>query len=292
MTTQRKGTICLSFDFDAVSVWAARQMTTPTPVSRGEFGVVAAGRILHLLAERGLTSTWFVPGHTVDTYPHACEAVLRAGHEIGLHGYLHENVGALSESEERDMFARSYELQCRRLEKPSGFRAPSWDLSPCTIDLMLGLGLRYDSSLMNHDYAPLYCRRGDRIPPDGPMQFGETTSLVEMPVSWTLDDYPYLEYLRMKNSLVIPGLRCPDDMFRNWTDDVTYMLRDIDDGVLTVTFHPQVIGRGHRLLALERWLDALLDTPGLEFARMDRVAAAFADGRAFGRYAPVPRVRA
>ena len=88
--------VCLTFDFDAVSSWIYRGMTTPTPMSRGEFGVVAAGRILDLLDARGLASTWFVPGHTLDHWPDVCRRVHAAGHEIGHHGYLHEPPAALS----------------------------------------------------------------------------------------------------------------------------------------------------------------------------------------------------
>src|SRR5262249_18527879 len=78
--------VCLTFDFDAVSAWIYRGQTTPTPISRGEFGVVAAGRILDLLRSRALGSTWFVPGHTLDHWPEVCRRVHAEGHEIGHHG--------------------------------------------------------------------------------------------------------------------------------------------------------------------------------------------------------------
>lgn len=77
---------CLSFDFDTWSGFAARGLTTPTPVSRGEFGVIGAGRILELLASRGIQASWYIPGVVIRTYPEACERVLRGGHEIGHHG--------------------------------------------------------------------------------------------------------------------------------------------------------------------------------------------------------------
>jgi peptidoglycan-N-acetylglucosamine deacetylase len=81
------------------------------------------------------------------------------------------------------------------------------------------------------------------------MRFGEKTRLVEMPVRWSLDDYPHFEYLRLPNA-IMPGLKTPEDVFRNWTEDIAYMVRDFTDGVLVFTFHPQVIGRGHRMLGL------------------------------------------
>src|SRR5512142_1458937 len=89
------GTVCLTFDFDALSLWINRRQTSPASLSRGEFGAVAVTRILHLLNTYRIPSTWFIPGHTIETYRSQCEQVVEAGHEIGLHGYLHENVGEL-----------------------------------------------------------------------------------------------------------------------------------------------------------------------------------------------------
>jgi hypothetical protein len=78
--------VCLTFDFDAISLWVARGMTTPTPISRGEFGVVGAERILDLLRRHGISSTWFIPGQTLETYPEVCARIHAEGHEIGHHG--------------------------------------------------------------------------------------------------------------------------------------------------------------------------------------------------------------
>ena len=281
-----QGTVCLTFDFDAVSLWISRGMLTPTPVSRGEFGAVAVPRILNTLSSRGIPSTWFIPGHTVETYPEQCAQIVRAGHEVGLHGYAHENAGELDAKREREMYRRIYGLLGDLAGvPPKGNRTPAWDLTPYTVDIMLELELVYDSSLMSNDYAPFYVRRGEEIPDDNPMKFGETTRLVELPVSWSLDDYPHFEYLRLPNS-IMPGLRTPDAVFKNWTDDVAYMLRDFVDGVLVVTFHPQVIGRVHRMLGLERWLDELLRM-GIVFERLDRVAEQFLEGRTYGKYSPL-----
>ena len=96
------GTVCLTFDFDAVSLWVSRGMRTPAPVSRGEFGPVAVPRILELLGARSIPTTWFIPGHTIETYPEVCQEVVDAGHEVALHGYAHENVALLREGEERE----------------------------------------------------------------------------------------------------------------------------------------------------------------------------------------------
>ena len=94
--------VCISFDFDAMSGWIARGMTTPTPISRGEFGVIGAARILALLKKHGIPSTWFIPGHTLETYPEACRRVVEGGHEIGHHGWTHRPPASLSRDEEED----------------------------------------------------------------------------------------------------------------------------------------------------------------------------------------------
>jgi peptidoglycan-N-acetylglucosamine deacetylase len=260
--------VCLTFDFDAVSSWIIRGERTPTPISRGEFGVVAAGRLLRLLERRGIRSTWFVPGHTIDTYPDVCARVHGAGHEIGHHGYLHEPPATLTRDEEAAVLDRG--LACIRSltgGAPAGYRSPSWDLSPHTVDLLLERGFRYDSSMMATDHEPYRCRTGDVITDDGPMRFGAETALWEMPISWSTDDYPHFEYTRRAGALQ-PGLRRAGDVLENWVEDYRYMTREAERGVLTFTMHPQVIGRGHRMLMLERLINELTAL-GACFARMD-----------------------
>jgi peptidoglycan/xylan/chitin deacetylase (PgdA/CDA1 family) len=260
--------VCLTFDFDTVSPWIFRGETTPTALSRGEFGVVGAGRVLSLLRRRGVRSTWFVPGHTIDTYPEPCGRVHAAGHEIGHHGYLHEPPATLTRAEEAAVLDRG--IDCiRRLTgaAPVGYRSPSWDLSEHTVELLLERNFRYDSSLMGHDDQPYRCRAGDVVTRDGPMRFGRETDLWELPISWSLDDHPHFEYSRRAGA-VLPGLAWAGGVLENWLDDFRYMARETERGVLTYTMHPQVIGRGHRLLMLER-LIARLEEMGARFVRMD-----------------------
>ena len=275
------GYVCLSFDFDGPSLWMQRGMTQPTSISRGEFGAVAVPRILRLLARRNLPATFFVPGHTLETYPDECAQIAAAGCEIALHGYAHEFNPTVSPDTERWAMARSAELVERLCgAPPTGYRAPSGELTAATIDLLVDHGLTYDSSLMGHDYQPYLVRRGDSFPEDGPARWGETTSLVELPWSWSTDDYVYLEFVAFRRS-VMPGLRRPTDMFENFSGDLRWMLANVAHGVYTVVFHPQVIGRGHRLLALEAWLDEIADL-GFTFARLADVARACVAGQAFG----------
>jgi len=276
-----RGFVCLTFDFDALSAWVARGIVSATPLSRGEFAAVAVPRLLKLLERRSIPATWFVPAHTAKSYPRLCQELVAAGHEVALHGYAHENVAALDEGTERDLLARSVDaLHEVTGTAPVGFRAPSWDLSDSSVEIMVAQGLRYDSSLMGHDHALYRCRTADSVDVDG-VRWGRETELVEVPVSWTLDDFPYLEFLSSGGG-VMPGLKDPVEMFRNWGRDLQWMLRELDEGLLTVTCHPEVIGRGHRLLALEEWLD---QTSGedVEFLTAQGVVDGFIGGTEFGR---------
>lgn len=250
-------TVCVTFDFDAISLWMARGMKTPGPVSRGEFGAHAIPRILRMLAKRSITSTFFIPGHTADTYPDLCRSIADAGHEIAMHGYAHEPVSSLdAEAELRVGEQAMAAIQRTTGITPRGYRTPSFDFTENTVDILQKLGCEYDSSLMGTDYVPYYARRGDHCPDGEAFKFGDETEILELPVSWTLDDYPYLEFVRT-NTSVMPGLRPANQMFENFLADIDYMLQEEGSGVCTLTFHPQAIGRGHRMIAFEEFFDQL-----------------------------------
>lgn len=268
--------VCLTFDFDAMSGWIARGMTSPGPISRGEFGAqVGVPRLLALLERFRVPTSWYIPGHTLETYPHACEAIASAGHEIGHHGWTHRPPASLTREEESEELVRANEA-IRRLtgRYARGYRSPSWDLSPHSVDLLLEHGFVYDSSMMGDDYRPYRVRRGDSIALEQPAVFGPETQLIEMPVSWTLDDYPHFEFLRTP-TWVLPGNMNANGVLQNWIDDFTYLDENLDWGVITYTFHPFVIGRGHRMIALER-LVSTLASRGACFTRLEDAAAEFA----------------
>jgi peptidoglycan/xylan/chitin deacetylase (PgdA/CDA1 family) len=286
MSDERTSTICLTFDFDAISLWigpyAAR---SPSMISRGEFGAVGCQRILRLLEREGITATFFVTGHTADTYPDLTRAIAAAGHEIGHHGYLHENPLALkARQREREVLLKGLDALDRIAGvRPIGYRSPAWDNSPWTIELLLEEGFRYESSLMGNDYSPYWCRVGDVIQPDGPYLFGPEVDLVEMPVSWILDDFPHFEYVSISpQGLRLPGLSAPSKVEEIWRDDFTYMRREIPNGVFTLTMHPQVIGRGHRMLLLERLIGWMKQHPGARFTTLGMAADAFRAARPRG----------
>jgi peptidoglycan/xylan/chitin deacetylase (PgdA/CDA1 family) len=262
--------VCLTFDFDTQSGLIARGMTSPTPMSRGEFGLVGARRILDFLQSRGIHATWFTPGFTIESHPAICEQVVAAGHEIGHHSWAHiPPADQTREDEEADLVRANDAIQRLTGRKARGYRSPSWDLSAHTIDLLVAHGFVYDSSLMGTDYVPYRARRGDHVKLGDPFRFGEETSLMELPISWSLDDHPHFEYLRTPFG-IMPGLRSPREVMQTWYDEFVYMRRS-EWGILTYTMHPYVIGRGSRMLALEKLVDDIT-REGAVFMTMEQAA--------------------
>lgn len=264
--------VCLTFDFDTEAGFIARGWDSPTPLSRGEFGVMASGRLLATLKERDLPSTWFVPGFTIESHSEACEAVVAGGHEVAHHSWAHVPPAQQSRDQEAEDMARANEA-IRKLtgKKARGYRSPSWDLSANTIELLIAEGMRYDSSLMGGDYVPGWARQGDSFELGEPIRYGQNTDLVEMPISWTLDDFPHFEFIRAAD-VTLPGLRSARSVMDSWWDEFVYMRKTVDWGILTYTMHPYVIGRGYRMLALEKLLDRLAEG-GAVFMTMEDAAS-------------------
>ena len=252
--------VCLTFDHDHVSGLIARGMTSPTAISRGEYDIVVIPRLVALLERYGIKATFFTPGHTIDSTPGAVTPYVEAGHELAHHGWTHRLPVNLSRDEEEEEVVRGNESIKRISGRTArGYRSPAWDLSPHSIDLLLKHGIQYDSSLMGNDYDCYYARQGDVAELMKPLVRGRETALVEMPISWSLDDYPAFEYMRLPNGSVQQGLMNATAVLENFVDDFTYMTRVCDYGILTYTFHPHVIGRGHRMMMLERLIQRLIE---------------------------------
>ncbi len=270
-----KHIVCLTFDFDAISGFISRGQTTPGWISRGEFGPrVGAPRLLGLFRRYGIQTSWYVPGHTIETYPDAVKAVVDAGHEIAHHGWTHRPPASLTREKEEEELVRANEA-IKRIsgEYARGYRSPSWDLSPHSVELMLKHGFAYDSSMMGNDYAPYYARQGDVVELTAPMKFGPESALVEMPIHWSTDDSPHFEYVKTEHSLR-QGLQNAGNVYGNWISEFRYMRETVEWGVLTYTCHPFIIGRGHRIMMLERLIRTMKDE-GAVFQRIDRTAEEF-----------------
>jgi peptidoglycan/xylan/chitin deacetylase (PgdA/CDA1 family) len=263
--------VCLTFDFDTQSGFMARGMSTPTPLSRGEFGAMASGRILDFLKSRGISATWFIPGFTIESWPRECHAVVAGGHEVAHHSWAHIPPAQQSRDEEEADLVRANDAIARLTgHKARGYRSPSWDLSDHTLALLLQYGFLYDSSLMGADYWPYRARIGDVATVGAPFHFGEEIALVEMPISWSLDDFPHFEFLRQPAS-ILASMQPARAVMESWLDEFLYMKKTVDWGVLTYTMHPYVIGRGYRMLALEGLVEKLTEE-GAVFMTMEAAA--------------------
>jgi peptidoglycan/xylan/chitin deacetylase (PgdA/CDA1 family) len=268
MTDRPRLTVALTFDHDSISD-GVRRGDPPVKMSHAEFGVrVGAPRVLALLADRGIPSTWFVPGHTLVTFPESTAAILAGGHELACHGWFHEDAATMARDEEREMIERSAAAVAEVTGgRPKGWRAPYWSLSGASTELIEDAGFAYDSSLMADDYALYRIRRGDRHSVTEGTRFGREGALVEVPVTWALDDWPHFEPSAETGR---DGLSAPSKVLEIWTEELRYAHAHAPGGLLTVTMHPECIGRGHRMAMLERFIDAAAALEGVVFDRLDR----------------------
>jgi len=270
--------------FDAVAGWLGSYggQDSPADIQRGVFaGEVGVPRLLDLFAKRDILSSWFVPGHSIETFPQQVAAIVAAGHEIGAHGYSHENPIAMSAEQERDVLEKSVSLieQVSGL-RPRGYVAPWWEMSASTIDLLLEYGFSYDKSQGYHDFLPFYSRRGDSwtsVDYDKraeewmvPMQQGTLVDLVNFGANWYIDDLPPLMFI--KQSPNSHGWVNPRDVEQTWLDQFNWVYREMDYAAFTFTIHPDVSGRPQVLMMLERVIEYISGHEGVEWMPLESMA--------------------
>lgn len=261
-------TVALTFDHDAISD-SVRRGDSPVKFSHAEFGPrVGLPRIIDLLERESIPATWFVPGHSLETFPQNTEAIVAGGHELACHGWFHEDFSELDAGQQQAILDRSVEA-VRRVTgaSPKGFRAPYWALGRESLGLILGAGYTYDSSLMADDYRPYRIRLDDMHSVEYGTAFGNESALVEVPVYWTLDDWPLFEPDGARGR---DGMSPPSKVLEIWTGELRYAWEHAPGGLLTVTMHPECIGRGHRMAMLEAFIAECRKLDGLVFDRLDR----------------------
>ena len=279
--------VSIGVDVDAVAGWLGSYggEDSPDDISRGLFaGEVGAPRLLKLFDKYQLRTTWFIPGHSVETFPEQMKAVAAAGHEIGIHGYSHENPIAMTPEQEEVVLDKAIELITALAGKrPTGYVAPWWEFSNVTNELLLKKGIKYDHSLMHNDFTPYYVRVKDSwtkidysAHPDTwmkPLVRGQETDLVEIPANWYLDDLPPMMFI--KKAPNSHGFVNPRDIEVMWRDQFDWVYREMDYAVFPITIHPDVSGRPQVLLMLERLIEYIRGHEGVRFVTMDEIADDF-----------------
>src|ERR1700704_2598411 len=271
-------------DVDAVAGWLGSYggEDSPDDISRGLFaGEVGAPRLLKLFERFGIKTTWFIPGHSIETFPAQMRAVADAGHEIGIHGYSHENPIEMTREQETAVLDKCIELVTRLSGKrPTGYVAPWWEFSNVSNELLLERGIKYDHSLMHDDHQPYYVRVGDswtkidysKKPQDWmvPLKRGVETNLIEIPANWYLDDLPPMMFI--KGAPNSHGFVNPRDIEQLWMDQFDYVYRGYHPAGLGVTIPPGARGRPQLILIHERIIGYINGHDGITWLTMDEIA--------------------
>ena len=273
--TKHRATVCVSADFDAMSIWINWGARGARTLSRGEFGAtVGTPRLLDLLAKYQIPSTWFIPGHTAESWPALTREIAQRGHEIGNHGYLHESFDQLSLAQARDVIRRANSiLEGLTGQRPSGIRIPAGDVDARIFEILIEEQFSYDSSLLGGDFFPYWLRSSDEIREDGPVTFGETIDLVELPIGFITNDFNHFEFNYANPTLV--GHDPPSRVEEIWLAQFDYMYKNCPGGTLVLTLHPQTIGHGLRIAMLERFLDYCLSQDGTRFVTHQQATSEF-----------------
>jgi peptidoglycan/xylan/chitin deacetylase (PgdA/CDA1 family) len=231
----------------------------------GEFGRrVGVPRLLSLLGRHGVPATFFVPAVVAMIDPDEPRRIAAAGHEVGLHGWIHENTSILTETVERDLMHRARDQITSILgDAPIGFRAAQWDTSPYTLQIVKEMGLLYDSSLMADESC--YELLLDGAP----------TGVVEVPVEWLRDDAVYFLFNRQPTTRPYTPPADVLDIFRRELEAA-----HAEGGLFQLVMHPFVIGYRSRIWILEELIRHAKTLGDVWFATHAEVAAFARDNAA------------
>ena len=248
--------VMLTFDVDGETLWMSgdeTRLSMPGMMSQGTYGPrVAVPLILDLLRRKDLKATFFIPGWTAENHHKSLTSIVEYGHEVGHHGWIHEWTTTLSLEEEEEVLEKGLTaLRGLTGKDPVGYRSPAWEFSENTLGLLKKHGFRYSSNLMAHFI---------------PWQHPET-EIIELPVSWLLDDAPFFLYGSGRTNRPIQPA---ENVFEVWADEFRGIYRY--GGLFNLTMHPQIIGRPGRLAMLERLIDYIMTFPEVWWATGAEVA--------------------
>jgi peptidoglycan-N-acetylglucosamine deacetylase len=255
-----RAALCLTWDIDAETMWTSRDPANelrPSVISQARYETeVGVPLVLDFLRRNDLEATFFMPGIVVERHPHVATAIAAAGHELAHHGYTHDSLDGTSRQDERAALVRgSAAIEAVTGRRPSGYRAPLFDVNPHTFELLTELGFAYSSNLMDSLWPYVHG--------------GPAGDLVEVPVQWFLDDGLY--YLYSNHPPNYRQIFPPAMVIDGWIDEVEAVHQL--GGVVTLTLHPQLSGRPSRLAALDRLIDKTRALPGVWMPTLARLAA-------------------
>lgn len=230
----------LTFDFDAETVWVAfdpANADRPGVMSIGHYGArVGLPLILDVLKRHAVKATFFVVGQNVERYPDRVRRILDEGHEIGVHGYTHTPPQRLVPEEEEGEIVKALELLRGAGATVNGYRSPSWDVSPVTLDLLDKHGFVYSSQMM-----------ADMRPYRHP-----SNKVIELPIQWLLDDWPFFAFGYGEMGRPIQSAASAEQAWLEELDGIHAL-----GGHFILTMHPQVIGRPGRVAMLDRLIGTI-----------------------------------
>ncbi len=278
--------VCFGVHVDAVAGWLGSYggEDSPCDISRGVFAAeVGTPRLLKMFRKFDAKVSWFIPGHSIETFPQQMKEVVADGHEIGLHGYSHENPRFMTPEQEEDVLVKTIDLVTDLWgQRPKGYVAPWWEGSSVTNALLAKYDL-YNHSFMHDDFHCYYERVGDEWTPIDfskkaeewmkPMTFGKETDVVSVPASWYLDDLPPMMFVKASPNSY--GFTAPQVVEQLWKDQFDYCYREYDYAVFPITIHPDVSGRPQNILMLERLITYMLGHPGVKITTVDFVVEDF-----------------
>lgn len=249
----------ITFDVDTDSILhlehRERAPSLVSTLSWLQYDKVAIPRILEMYRRYNLKQTFFYPAWCMERYPHLVEMMLKDGHEIAAHGYLHENPNQLSPEQELYWLDRQIATIKKLTGKsPRGWRAPLYNFSQHSADYLAGAGMIYDASLMGDDVPYLLkTQRGD---------------LIELPTHWAMDDWPH--YTHLPDMHYSMPIKAPDEAMQVFMSE--FRAAHALGGLWVTVWHPFVSGRLARCIRVGQMIEEILKTGDVWFATMEQIA--------------------
>ena len=243
----------ITVNLDAEFFWlslAPDSIYRSKTLSMGQYGIKRGlERILTLFDQFKIRATFFVPGRVAEVYPEQVREIVRRGHEVGHHGYEHENYAGLSIAEQRISLQKgisAIEKVCGF--RPLGFRAPEGEITKDTLALLREFGFVYSSSMFDDD-RPYFISLDNQL-----------TDMVEIPLHWELNDFPYFAFNYRPAFPAGQGrIANYSQVLNTWKEEFTGYYKLGLNYVLQLD--PQTIGTPGRALLLEKLLH-FITSPG------------------------------